>query len=157
MNVHKIVMISLAILALFVGAIFITIFLIFPDSNCGPYSFPAKKQVLHFNDSEKKLFLLARRWGISGNHDEIILSEADKDYPDKNTDYVFYTTEIFYRIIGNRELIIYTSENQISKPSRQFDGIEIVINVSKSPEKNGINPKRFSIYEKANDLPEMRK
>lgn len=86
------------------------------------------RTILKFDDMKKKVFLKARSWGISGNHEEITLSEKDKTIPDKKIDYIFYTSEIFYKIEGDGRLIIYAPEGSVSEPLKKFKDVDVVIN-----------------------------
>ena len=76
--------------------------------------------ILSFDDMDKKIFVNAKSWGISGNHDEITLSEREKTVPDKNMDYIFYTSEIFYKIESGGRLIIYAPKDAVSEPLKKF-------------------------------------
>ena len=84
--------------------------------------------ILSFDDMDKKIFVNAKSWGISGNHDEITLSEREKTVPDKNMDYIFYTSEIFYKIESGGRLIIYAPKDAVSEPLKKFKDVVVVIN-----------------------------
>lgn len=77
---------------------------------------------------DKKLFLKAKSWGVSGNHEEIVLSEREKTVPDKEMDYIFYTSEIFYRIESDERLIIYAPKDAVNEPLKKFKDVIVVIN-----------------------------
>ena len=86
------------------------------------------EMILSFDDIDKKIFVKAKSWGISGNHEEITLSERDKTVPDKNMDYIFYTSEIFYKIESDGRLIIYAPKASVSEPLKKFKDVVVVIN-----------------------------
>ena len=82
---------------------------------------------LNFEDINQKVYLKAKVWGVSGNHKEIVLSEKRSDVTDNNTDYVFYTSEIYYKIESNGNLIIYAPESSISEPTEKINGIRVIL------------------------------
>lgn len=73
----------------------------------------------------KKIFVRAKFWGISGNHEEIVFSESPITIPSKENDYIFYTDEVFYKI-NNNVLTIYAPESGKNIPRISFKNIEII-------------------------------
>lgn len=90
-------------------------------------------KVVEFPEISKHLYWNARSWGISGNHQEIILSlsliDPDKWNYMKNKHYVFYTSEIYYKVENPNILIIYAPYSSIGeKPKNQsYKNIEVKI------------------------------
>lgn len=85
------------------------------------------KMILSFDDMDKKIFVNGKSWGISGNHEKITLSEREKTVPDKNMDYIFYTSEIFYKMESGGRLIIYAPKDAVSEPFKKFKDVVVVI------------------------------
>jgi hypothetical protein len=82
------------------------------------------------------LYISATSWGLAGNHEEIILSNQviSKNYvPNKETDYIFYTPEIYYKNSFDK-LIIYVNESSVIKPKIFKTSIEIDIKGLKTSE-----------------------
>jgi hypothetical protein len=75
----------------------------------------------------KKIYVRAKIWGISSNHEEIILSETPITIADKEKDYVFYTDEVFYKITGDT-LNLYACDCDTSEPKSTFRGVRIILN-----------------------------
>ena len=48
------------------------------------------KMILSFDDMDKKIFVNAKSWGISGNHDEITLSERKNSSRQEYGLYILY-------------------------------------------------------------------
>ena len=76
--------------------------------------------------NEKKIYLRAKIWGISSNHEEIVFSESPIDIADKVKDYIFYTDEVFYKINGNN-LTIYAPKSGKSLPEKSFKEVDIIV------------------------------
>ncbi len=55
-------------------------------------------KVIELKQSKDTFFLSARIWGIAGNHMEIVLSQSSNNLHDKELDYIFYTSEVFYKV-----------------------------------------------------------
>jgi hypothetical protein len=75
----------------------------------------------------KKIYVRAKIWGISSDHEEIILSETPITIADKEKDYVFYTDEVFYKITGDT-LNLYACDCDTSEPKSTFRGVRIILN-----------------------------
>lgn len=79
---------------------------------------------------KENIYVSARYWGLTGDHQEIILSNnpispKHKSYS-KDKDYIFYTDEIFYKKEENN-LVVYATKNLVSEP-KDFDS-EVQISV----------------------------
>lgn len=110
-----------------IGVIF---YLLFVVSKCAREPFMPGNEVsieLDFEDINKKVFLRAKVWGISSNHSEIVLSEKQNAPTNKQTDFVFYTSEAFYKIEGNGLLTIYAPKNLTNKPKQEWTSIKVVL------------------------------
>ena len=103
------------------------------------------KMILSFDDMDKKIFVNAKSWGISGNHEEITLSEREKTLPDKNMDYIFYTSEIFYKMESGGRLIIYAPKDAVSEPLKKFKDVVVINRLTTAEEIKEYN-KHFRKY-----------
>ena len=74
------------------------------------------------------MFLKSKIWGVSGNHEEIVLSINQTGIVNHEIDYVFYTSEIYFKIINGCTLIIYAPESGISEPKIPFRNVKIIVN-----------------------------
>ncbi|WP_339836020.1 hypothetical protein [uncultured Flavobacterium sp.] len=91
----------------------------------------SKKQIVKiaFPELNEQLFFEANVWGISGNHEEIILTNHKvEENPTlrKDNNYIFYTSSVFYKKEKNK-LIIYCPESGISIPKNNSYKVEIKI------------------------------
>ena len=84
--------------------------------------------ILKFENLKKELFLKSKIWGVSGNHEEIVLSINQTGIVNHEIDYVFYTSEIYFKIINGCTLIIYAPESGISEPKIPFRNVKIIVN-----------------------------
>ncbi|WP_192350271.1 hypothetical protein [Algoriphagus sp. Y33] len=75
----------------------------------------------------KRIYVRAKIWGVSSNHEEIVFSETPITIPDKDKDYIFYTNEVFYKINGDT-LNIYACDCDTSEPKVFFDNSKIILN-----------------------------
>lgn len=74
----------------------------------------------------KKIYVRAKIWGISSNHEEIVFSENPITTPNKERDYIFYTDEVWYKTDKNT-LTIYAPQSGKSIPEENsFEDIEII-------------------------------
>jgi len=101
----------------------------------------------------KKLFLRAKIWGVAGNHEQIVLSHSDSSLPNKKTDYLFYTSKIFYKVVNEKNISIYAPGSSISEPANKLPYVTLKVlktadevrDYNTNYEKYGL--KRFSIYD----------
>ncbi len=118
-----------------------------------------KTEEIIFNNLSEKVYLRAMSWGIAGNHNEIIISTKPIAPIDrkskKENDFIFYTTEIYYKKQGVDTLLVYSVSSSIGKEPKNYDGkVKIVIKslktydafkeYQKNYEKYGL--KRISLY-----------
>lgn len=75
----------------------------------------------------KKIYIRAKIWGISSNHEEIVFSEKPITIPNKVKDYIFYTDIVFYKLDANT-LYLYACDCDTSEPKVAFDGVNVVLN-----------------------------
>lgn len=111
-------------------------------------------EVLNLSNG-KKIYVRAKIWGISSNHEEIVFSENPITIANKEKDYIFYTDEVLYKINDNT-LVIYAPQSGKNIPKTAFENIEIVFkglktfdevkDYSVNYQKYGL--KKISIYEK---------
>ena len=88
-------------------------------------------QTVVFDELEEKVYLRAMAWGIAGNHNEVILStepiEPETRKSEKRKDYIFSTTEVYYKKQGVDTLLVYAEASFIGKPPGNLsDKIKIV-------------------------------
>lgn len=88
---------------------------------------PTKENIISLKLSkiDKPLYLKAKTWGIAGNHEEIVLSQLDSGFSNKTNDYIFYTSEVFYKIENDSIAIIYAPESLISEPVNKMSNVKI--------------------------------
>ena len=89
-------------------------------------------QTINFTDTDKEVFLRAKVWGVAGNHEEIVLSESNKTISDKAVDYIFYTSDVYYKTENNSTITLYAPESSISEPTSKFSNITVNIKGLKS-------------------------
>lgn len=87
----------------------------------GLNSVESKMDTLNFFDSKTKLYVLAKTWGLVGNHEELRI------FSDKSADTIrLHTSEAYYKVVGNDSLIIYAPGSTITKQTKtNVDGIKI--------------------------------
>lgn len=83
-----------------------------------------RKEIVNVNKS--KAYFTIRNWGISGDHEEIVLSDTFREKSEKTKDYIFYTNEIYYKVKQD-SLFIYTSINNTKIPIKEFETIRVVL------------------------------
>ena len=105
-----------------------------------------KEITLQFDNS--KLYIRSKVWGISANHEEIVISLT----PFKkgvvylpNDNYMFYTSTIFYKQQSNDTLLIYALKSSIPQitPKNFSSSIKIIVKEINSNEE-------FKKYESKN-------
>lgn len=82
-----------------------------------------------FQESNKVLYVETQYRGITGDYEEIILSESPiekQNRPDKQTDYVFYTSEIFYKKDKNSKIFIFGPQSGKNIPKIPFKNFEVI-------------------------------
>lgn len=80
---------------------------------------------IHLEEGSETLYLKAKTWGVAGNHEQIVLSAFRDSLARKSDDYIFYTSEIFYKVHDNRAVIIYVAESAVSGPSNKIPNVTI--------------------------------
>lgn len=92
-----------------------------------------KYEILTFSNGVN-IHIKAKVWGIAGNHEEIVFSETPKKVPIKESDYIFYTREVFYKVDKNT-LTLYAPQSGKSIPKTPFKDVEVIfIGLKKSDE-----------------------
>jgi hypothetical protein len=78
-------------------------------------------------DNNEQLYFKTNSHGISGNHQSIVLSNQTKTVYEKESDYIFYSSEIYYRT-NKDSIIIYAPESGVVIPKdKSFKTIVSVI------------------------------
>lgn len=95
---------------------------------------PSTENVIAINlkGTSNPVFFRAKIWGVSGNHEEIVLSESNKPITDKERDYVFYTSDVYYKTEEIGTITLYAPESSISEPVNKFSNIIVKIKELKS-------------------------
>lgn len=92
--------------------------------------------VIDFEELDAKIFIRAKTWGVSGNHEEIVFSSApfqEDNQCSKVECFIFYTSEIFYKKKGTDTLLVFAGASAISeKPNNFSSPIKIVVNELKN-------------------------
>ena len=81
------------------------------------------KQTVVFKELNESVYIRAIAWGISGNHNEVIISSEPikpEGRPSEEKDYIFYTTEIYYKKQGIDTLFVYADGSSIGKEPTIF-------------------------------------
>ncbi|GAA4843878.1 hypothetical protein GCM10023331_31070 [Algivirga pacifica] len=114
----------------------------------GTSGFPQQEKIKILNlPNGKKIYVSAKIWGISSNHEEIVFSETPITVPDKNKDFIFYTNEVFYKVSGKR-LYIYACDCDTSEPKATFKGVNVILNNLKTSSQikdYSINYKKYGL------------
>lgn len=80
---------------------------------------------LKFNAIPNSFYLKTRAWGV--NHEQIWLTKnKPKGISDKETDYIFYCSEVFYKQT-NDTIMIYAPQDLTLEPMEKFSEITVVI------------------------------
>jgi len=93
-------------------------------------------------NKDNLIYFRARCWGITGNHEQIILSNDTNLYKSSSNSLVFYTNELYYEFLKDEgKLKIYTDES--SYISSDFDNLSfkeeiIIINLRKMSETDSL-------------------
>lgn len=96
---------------------------------------PAKENavIINLESTDNTVYLRTKVWGISGNHEEIVLSESNNPISNKTVDYIFYTSDVYYKAEGNT-ITIYAPESSISEPIKKFSSVTVKVKGLKSIE-----------------------
>ena len=80
--------------------------------------------LIDLGDKNRSLFLRAKVWGVAGNHEEIVLSRSNSRLANKTEDYIFCTSEIFYKEEKDT-VVLYAPESSISEPRAKIQRVRI--------------------------------
>jgi hypothetical protein len=83
---------------------------------------------IHLEKIDVPVYLKSKKWGISGNHEEIVLSMSNRNVSNKELDYIFYTDEIYYKTDNLQTITIYAPESLISVPLKKSPNVVVIIN-----------------------------
>lgn len=88
---------------------------------------PAKENTISINlgNESRPLFLRAKVWGVAGNHEQIVLSQSNNNVANKTDDYIFYTSEVFYKVGNDNTVIVYATESSISEPVNKIPNVTV--------------------------------
>lgn len=104
---------------------------------------------LLFKETNKVLYVETAYWGLAGNHNEISISEIsfdEKKVPDKQTDYIFYTSEIFYNKDEKNTIYIFAPQSGKNIPEIPFKNIEVVFKGLKTADEIKDYDKNYAKY-----------
>lgn len=115
----------------------------------------SKDFVIKLRDS---VFVSARSWGLTGDHQEIIfsskpISPAHRSYSADSV-YIFYTSEVFYKVDNDSVITVYASESSVSESTMKYSNVVIkglksgdaLERYNADYQRYGL--KRISVYEK---------
>lgn len=132
-----------------IGIVF-TLFILIFNYTMSPLKELDKKSIgrtLVFNNKDT-LYVSASSWGLAGNNEEIILSKKPikEDYrPNKKNDYVFYTSEIYYKIDADK-LVVYAIQSSILEPENFLSPINVEIKGIKTAQESRDYELNYSKY-----------
>jgi hypothetical protein len=116
----KMMLLTLVIISIAIGGIYL--FLLKVDDV--DMNVRVSTQIVEFKELDEKVYIRAMAWGIAGNHNEVILSaepiKPETRKSEKDKDYIFYTTEMYYKKQGSDTLLIYVEESSIGKCPDNF-------------------------------------
>ena len=70
---------------------------------------------------------MIKSWGGTTSHEQITLSQVDTFAIDKKTEYVFYSSRIYYKIDKSGRIVVYAPVSELIEPSVKFaDDIVII-------------------------------
>lgn len=110
-----------------------------------------KTEEVTFNDIDETVYLRAMSWGIAGNHNEIIISTSPISPIDrkseKEMDFIFYTTEVYYKKQGVDTILIYAESSSIGKEPPNYQGrVKVVIKRLKTYDDSKEYEKNYEQY-----------
>ncbi|CAA0208121.1 conserved hypothetical protein [Tenacibaculum maritimum] len=119
---------------LLIGSVLVLLtiaFIVFVKS-IGSVDIPSKsnEHIVKFSKINQKLYFKSKAWGLAGNNEKIILSTNKGDVKakaNKEEDYIFHTTELYYKQKGKDTLVIYVNESSVSIPTSFQSPILVVI------------------------------
>lgn len=87
---------------------------------------------ISFEGTNDTLYINAKAWGITGNHEMITLSTTKPTdnrgiYNQKGRLYDFHTTDLFYKKAEENTLTIYVSEHSIDSIAKNTSDISVII------------------------------
>ena len=86
---------------------------------------PISKTIsVRIGSDSNELYLKAKAYGITGDHEQIVLSKSKDSIPNHNVDYFFYAPEIFYKVEKNN-IYIYAPHSSISEPIEKSPNVVI--------------------------------
>ena len=95
---------------------------------------PSNENIIALNLEKvgKPIYIKARNWGVAGNHEEIVLSMSNKNIPNKDSDYIFYSNDVFYKTDSIQTITFFVPESSISEPLIKFANPLVIINKLKN-------------------------
>jgi hypothetical protein len=119
-RIYKIILIGASILIIILGVLF-WLFI----RSVGEIDIPStlNEAVVDFDELNEKVYFRAKAWGLAGNHEEIILSTSPIDKTRaslKGIDFIFYTSEVYYKRQGIDTLLVYAASSSIAQPPEKL-------------------------------------
>ena len=95
---------------------------------------PSNEHIIALNLEKvgKPIYIKARNWGVAGNHEEIVLSMSNKNISNKDSDYIFYSNDVFYKTDSIQTITFFVPESSISEPLIKFTNPLVIINKLKN-------------------------
>jgi len=72
-------------------------------------------QTLDFPLSQTKLYMTARSWGITGDHEEVRICDAPIKFSETGNCLVFYAGELFYKRTAENGLVVHVTASTVPK------------------------------------------
>jgi hypothetical protein len=69
------------------------------------------KVILEYPERKTNISIVAKIWGVSGNHEMTTICEVKGKKVDSSQAQIFYTSEIYYRAISDDSLLVYAPES----------------------------------------------
>lgn len=90
---------------------------------------PAREKIITItlDRVEIPIYIKAKNWGIAGNHEEIVLSMSNANISNIESDYIFYSNEVYYKTDNVQVITIFAPESSISEPLNRFTNPEVKI------------------------------
>lgn len=90
---------------------------------------PAKENMITVNleQVDRPVYIKAKIWGIAGNNEVIVLSLSNAKVANKESDYIFYTNEVYYKTDKKRTITVYAPESLISEPQNKLQSVIVDI------------------------------
>lgn len=116
----------------FANIFFCLVSLVLFSCNDDNSNFREELHEVSFNEVGEKIYVRSKKWGVSWDHEETVLSNSiiDRSFQiNKDRDFIFYTSNLFYKKVGNDSLLLYVNYSSIPKelPSNFSNKVKVKI------------------------------